>query len=821
VNVQTLLHDLRYALRILRKSPAFTMIAVSTVAIGLGANTAIFAAIRALVLQPLPFQHSDKIVRLWEEDKNRAVERGLPSPAAFLDWRDRTHTFAEMSAWRTWFCTLTGQDNSEQVWGVRTSTNFFRLLGVEPAMGRAFLNAEEQPGHDGVVILSHSLFQRRYHGDEQLIGKAIDVDGKALTVIGVLPPSFSLFGTSRSYDLWMPFAVDRASLRRDDHSIMVFARVKDEFSLLQAQSEMTTVAEQMVLENPEMSSTATVRLTQFRADQTGRLQPLLLILALTSIVVLLVACANVANMLLSHGLAREHELAVRVALGAKQGQLVRQLLTESVLIALAGGILGLCLASVTLRILPAVLPTTGTEFVPYVSLIRIDAQVLGFASASALVTGLIFGLLPALEATRVSRKQRLQIQSRNPGYTTGRRHVRSLLIGSQVALSVVLLVGAGLLVHSFVIVLRENLGFNSHNALTMQIWLSESRYPDEGQVKRFWEQALPRIAALPGVHSVSTVNFLPLSGWGDLVSYDLASHVSKGSNDQLLAQYRIVAPDYFRTMGMALRRGRELGERDSDSSPAVAVISANLAQRTWPDQDPIGKQVWLEFSQAAAPWRPRGGKTRATVVGVVGEVREWEWAGPQVGTFYLSFAQFPSRLGRLVVRSETDPLSLTPLVKQQLWSVDKDVPVSEVKSMDEFVSEAVSDRRLNAFLPAILAAIALALAAAGIYAVVSCLVVRRTYEIGVRFALGAQSRDVLKLLMLESATVVGWGLPVGCVAASLVSRLLKGFVYGVTTTDVATWAAVLTLVAGSALLATYVPARRATKVDPMVALRYE
>jgi len=819
--VQTLLHDLRYALRILRKSPGFTTIAVFTVAIGLGANTAIFAAIRALVLRPLPFHNSDKIVRLWEEDKSRGVERGLPSPATFIDWRERTHTFAQISAWRTWFCTLTGHDNPEQVWGVRTSANFFRLLGVVPAIGRAFLDSEEQSGQDGVVILSHSLFQRRYHGDQQLIGKTIDVDGKALMVIGVLPPEFSLFGTSRSYDLWMPFAIDRAGLRRDDHSIMVFARVKDEFTLAQAQSEMDAVTQQLALEHPEMGSTASARVTQFRADQTGRLKPLLLILALTAVVVLLIACANVANMLLSRGMAREHELAVRLALGAKRGQLVRQLLTESVLMALAGGILGLCLAGVALRFLPSILPTSGSESVPYVRLIRIDVQVLGFALVGSLLTGIIFGLIPALEATCLSWKHGLQIQSRNSGIAAGRGHVRNLLIGSQVALSVVLLVGAGLLVRSFVKVLHEDLGFSSRNVLTMQTWLSESRYPDEAQVKGFWKQALPRIAALPGVLSVSSINFLPLSGWGDLVSFDFASHVSKDSSDQLLAQYRIVAPDYFRTMGMPLQRGRELGESDDDSVPAVAVVSANLAQRNWPNEDPIGKQVRLEFSQAVAPWRPRGGKTWATVVGVVGEVREWEWAGPQAGTFYLSFAQYPSRLARLVVRSETEPLSLTATVKQQLWSVDKDVPVSEIKSMDEFVSEAVSDRRLNAFLPAILAAIALALAAAGIYAVVSYLVVRRTYEIGVRFALGAQARDVLKLLMYESATVVGWGLLAGCVAASLVARLLRSFVYGITTTDAATWIGVLALVAGAAMLATYVPARRAAKVDPMVALRYE
>jgi len=819
--VHTLLHDLRYALRILRKSPGFALIAVFTVAVGLSANTVIFAAVRALVLRPLPFRDSDKIARLWEEDKDRGVTRGLPSPAAFLDWRERTHTFAQISAWRTWFCTLTGHDNPEQVWGVRTSANFFTLLGIAPAIGRGFLDAEEQPGHDGVVILSHSLFERRYHGDEQLIGKTIDVDGKTLTVIGVLPPAFSLFGTSRSYDLWMPFAIDRAGLHRDDHSIMVFARVKQEFTLSQAQAEMNAVAQQLALEHPEVSSTNSVRLTQFRADQTGRLKPLLLILALTAGAVLLIACANVANMLLSRGLAREPELAVRLALGASRGQLVRQLLAESALVALAGGVVGLCLAGSALRVLPAILPTSGAEFVPYVHLIRIDAQVLGFALAGSLLTAIIFGLLPAFEATRMSWKQGFRIQSRRSGDSVSGGHLRALLIGSQVALSVVLLVGAGLLLRSFVKVLHEDLGFNSRNVLTMQTWLSESRYPDEAQIKGFWKQALPRVAALPGVHSVSTINFLPLSGWGDMVSYDLASRVSKGADDQRLAQYRIVSPDYFRTMGVLLRRGRELNESDKESTPGAVVISANLAQRNWPNDDPIGKQVRLEFSQATAPWRPRGGKTWVTVVGVVGELREWEWTGPQAGTFYLSFAQFPSRLARLVVRSEIDPLSLTPAVKQQLWNVDKDIPVSEIRSMDEFLSEAVSDRRLNAFLPATLAAIALFLAVAGIYGVVSYLVVRRTYEIGVRFALGAQTQDVLKLLIYESARIVGCGLLAGCVVASLAARLLRNFVYGVTTADAATWSAVLALVAAAGLLATYIPARRATKVDPIVALRYE
>jgi len=819
-NMETVLQDVRFGSRMLCKKPGFTVVILLTLTLGIGANTAIFAIIRAILFRHSDFPHSEKIVRLWEEDASKGMTHGLPSTAEFLDWRQRTHAFAQISAWRTWFCTLSGEPNPEQVWGVWTSANFFRLLGVEPALGRRFLEEEERSGQDRVVLVSHGLWQRRYGADPQLPGKTIEINGKAFTVIGVLPARFDLFGTSRSYDLWMPFFIDPATARHDDHSIMVFARVKDQFTLAQAQSEMDGVMRQLTAEHPETGPNTSVRLAQFEQEQTNRVKPLLIILALATGFVLLIACANVANLLLTLGTAREHEIATRLALGATPWRLARQLLTESVLLALAGGSAGLGLAYFGLQAARAILPTSGTLPVPYVHFIGMDASVLAVAIAGSVLTGIVFGLLPAFQITR-GRAHGLETHFRSSSTGRGQRGTRALLSGSQAALSVVLLLGGGLLIRSFLKVLHEDLGFDPQNVLTMQVWLPESSYPKEALLRNFWKEAVPRVATLPGVQSASAINFLPLSGWGDSVDFDYSDHQASADHDRLRAQYRVVAPDYFGTMAMPMQQGRTLRHADNESAAPVTVISASLAQRYWPNQNPLGQMVRLDFSQADAPWRPRGRTAWVRVVGVVGEVREWEWSGPATGTFYLPYSQFPSRLARLVVRTNTRPYSLASMVKRQLWAVDKDVPISEVRSMDDFLSEAVSDRRLRAFLPGVFAWVALILAAAGIYGVMSYLAQRRTAEMGIRFALGAQTWDVLRLVMGDSARVVGWGLLAGCAGAALVARLLRGFVYGITVVDPLTWVTAVGLVAMSALLASYLPARKATSIDPMQALRHE
>ncbi|MFZ3215115.1 MAG: ABC transporter permease [Candidatus Acidiferrales bacterium] len=819
--MDALWQDLRYGWRTLRRSLGFTVVAVLTLAIGIGANAAIFSVIHAVLLRPLPFPDSQRIVWIWETDANRNVRRGTASPAEFLDWRDRNHVFEELSAWRQLFFTVTGNREAEQFWGAQVSANFFSLFRVQPVLGRAFMPEEEQPGHERVVILSYGLWQRRYGGDPGVLGSSITLDDNPYTIIGVLPRNFSLFGTSRQFDLWVPFAFNRAQLNREDHELIVFGRLRPGVATAQAQAEMEAILAQLKREYPAIDQGNGILVTGFHDDIVSSLRPALLILFAAVGFVLLISCANVANLTLARGATREREIALRAALGAKRGRVLRQLLTESVLLGLIGGVLGVLVAYGGLHLLRAFLPVTGGKGeIPRADSIGIDPTVLVFALGISVVTGIILGLAPAIQISRSKLYESLKEGGR--GTTSGRRShlLRSALVVSEVALSLILLSGAGLLIRSFVLLMSENLGFNSANVLTMQIWLRESHVPSGAQVVNFYQQALERVNALPGVKSASAVNFPPLSGWNGYCNFDIQGRASPAPDQPFTAQYRVVDWRYLQTMEIALKDGRDFSASDGSDTQGVAIVNEALAQQYWPNEDPVGRQLKLEFG-ARSPYDPEPSPSWLTVVGVASDVHDWPWGEPKAGQLYLLFVQNPSRIMHLVVRTAGDPTAMASAVRQAIGSVDPNQPVTELRTMDDLIASSVVQRRLSMVLLAIFAAVATLLAGLGIHGVMAYGVAQRTHEIGVRMALGAEPGDVLRLVVGDGMRLAAIGFALGIAGSLATTRYLQTELFGVRAFDPLTLACVTVGLAAVAAAACYFPARRAAKVDPLVALRYE
>lgn len=818
----TIWQDLRYGWRMLRQSPGFTAVAVLTLAIGIGANAAIFSVINTVLLRPLPFPNPNQIVLVWDTDPNRNITRSTASVAEFLDWRDQNHVFQELSAWRTWFYNLTGTGEPEQVWGVHSSGNFFRLLGVAPALGRDFTAEEEQPGHEQVVIISYGLWQRHYGGDPAIINRSMLIDDKPYTIIGVLPKDFTLWGNTRQLDLWMPFAFDRAQNDRENHSVIVFGRLRKGVKLPQAQAEMETIIARLKKQYPTVDPENGVHVVRFRDDLSRTLKPALLVLLGAVGFVLLIACSNVANLMLARGAARDREIAVRAALGARRRRILRQLLTESILLALVGGAAGMIVAYGGLHLLRSAFPPEGgIGEIPHANWIGIDPTVLGFTLAVSLLTGIIFGFAPAIQIARSELFESLKEGGR--GSTTGRRgqFVRSSLVVVEIALSLILLVGAGLLMRSFFLLMSEDLGFNPSNVLTMQIWLPESHYAPGPPLVNFYQRMIERVAAQPGVKSASAVNFLPLSGWGDFCNLDIAGRAAPPPGEPFTAQYRVTDWRYLQTMNIPVKAGRGFTSSDGPDAQGVVLLNEALANLYWPHENPIGQQIRLHLPPTRSPWQPAARDSWLTVIGIVQDVREWEWGEQQVAQVYLPYAQNPSRIMRLVVRTDGDPAAFTPTVRHAIESVDPNQPVTEIRTMDQFLASAVSQRRLSMLLLGCFAGIATLLAAIGIYGVMAYGVTQRSHEIGIRMALGAEPADVLRMVVADGMRLAVLGLFFGIIASVMLSRYLASQLYGVKSTDPATFIGVVLGLAAVAVAACYFPARRATKVDPIVALRYE
>ena len=803
--------DLRYGLRMLVKNKAFTVVAVLTLGLGIGANTAIFSVVNAVLLRPLPFEQPDRLVMVWQTN----VQTGsLQDPASFLnlvDWQQQNQVFEQIAAFMPRGISLTDIDEPEQLPGSFVSANLFPALGVTPTLGRTFLPDEDRPGGGRAVILSHGLWQRRFGGDPGIIGKALTLDGASHTVVGVMPADFQ-FPIPGQFpipptQLWVPLAIDPGQANRGDRSLFAVGRLKSGVTVGQAQAEMTLIARRLEQQYPDANTGSGVKVVPLHEQVVGRLRPALLVLLGAVGFVLLIACANVASLLLSRAAARQKEIAIRAALGAGRLRLVRQLLTETVLLTLMGGTLVLLLAYGGMDSLKAGLPPN----LPRADEISIDRQVLGFSFVVSLFTGLLFGLVPAWQASRPDLNEVLKEGGGKGAGGQGRSRARNVLAVAEVAAALVLLVGAGLLIKSFYRLQQVNLGFNPERALSVPFALPPVRYRDGGARLAFVEQVAQRLKGLPGVQAVGGVTTLPLS-----MNYSTGTFAVEGRppdpGESNIANVRVATPDYFRAMEIPLIGGRAFTEEDTFQAPAVTVINETLARRYWPGEDPIGKRI-------ISPARADG--TLTTVVGVVGDVRNDGLDDEPKPELYFPYAQNPQTHMFIVVRTANDPAGLMAAVRREVWAVDKNLPLSDLSTLEQLLDKTIAQRRFNLLLLGMFAGVALVLAAVGIYGVMSYAVTQRIHEIGVRMALGAQTSNVLRMVVGQGIRLALVGIAIGLGAALALTRLMASLLYEVSATDPLTFAVIALMLAAVALVACYVPARRATRVDPMVALRYE
>ena len=802
--MQTLIRDLQYGIRMLIRKPGFTLIAVVTLALGIGANTMIFSVVNAVLLSPLPFPDSARLVRLSESHQKYKANFTY---ASFYDLGNETESLENIAAARFWSDNLTDSTEPEQVSIMLVSANFFAALGVPPQLGRTFLPEEDSPGRNNVVVLSHALWQRRYGGDPNLIGKPIKVSGNERTVIGVMPSGFQsnvLF--SGQYDLWAPL-MSGGSLRdnRRSHLLAVIARLKPRATIAQAEGELGALAaaieqQNLGVDDPELG----VTVVGLQDRLVAPMRPALMVLLFAVGCVLLIACANVANLVLARSAAREREMAIRLALGASRWRIARQLLTESALLGVAGGAAGLLLAVWGVDSITAFAPAN----LPRIDEVRIDARVLGFTLFTSLLTGILFGLAPALQLPRLSIHEVVKDGGRG-SVGTRRRWLRHLLVVAEVAAALVLLIGAGLLINSFLRLQQVDRGFDARNVLTLNLTLS--RYSTTEQQVAFLKDALERVAQTPGARAAGLTSTLPLRG-GPSTEFVIEGRPPLEVGDEPSADIRIIDPNYFHAMGIPIQAGRPFAETDSTDAPRVMVINENMARRFWPDEDPIGKRVTMK------DWGP---PLTGEIVGIASDVKANGLDSETRPMIYWPYPQFPTIFNSIVVRTDGDPLSLVGAIKSQIWSVDPAQPIASVETMETVLADSVAPRRFNMLLIGIFAALALALAAIGIYGVISYTASQRTHEIGIRMAMGARGSDVLKLVVGQGMTLALAGVVVGLAAAFGLTRLMSSLLFGVSPTDAVTFAVIATLLAGVALVACIVPARRATKVDPMVALRYE
>jgi putative ABC transport system permease protein len=819
--METLLQDLRFAGRTLLKRPAFTFIAVLTLALGIGANTAIFSVVNSVLLAELPFADPERLTMVWASNPELAAKVGLPdmlpvSPGDFYDWK-KAGAFEKLAMMRTDRLSLTGEGEPEQLNLVAVTGEFFQALGTPPLAGRAI-----QPGDDGskatVVVLSHAFWQRRFGGDRGVIGRTVRLDGNPMMVAGVMPPDFVFprgaqmpagFGFAAEPDGWYPMAMTPEERQhRGNHSQLAIGLLKPGRGIGAAQAEMDAISDRLEQTYPESQGWRS-RVEPLREQLVGNVRPALLILLGAVGVVLLVACVNVANLLLAQAAARQKEIAVRTALGAGRGRMVRQLLTESALLALVGGAFGLLLASWGLRALVVWIP----DNVPVSSEIPLDGRVLAFALAATFLAGALAGLVPAFQMTRPDLAETLRDGTRAGSGTARGARTRSALVVLETALAVLLVVGAGLLVRSFASLLAVDPGFRPEGVLTMNVALPGTKYPDVAQRAAFAEAVIERLRALPGVTAAGMVSNLPMSGEESIDAVVIEGAPPPKPGEVPLADYRSATPGYFEAMGIRLLQGRLFNPGDGAQAPRVAVIDATMARAYWPGTDPLGKRFrrGLYGDKEKAPW--------LTVIGVVDNVRHSGLHVEPRPQMYFAQAQSPAGGMYFAVRTGRDPESLIADARAAVFAVDRDQPVTKILTMEQVVFESLAGRRFNMVLLGIFAGLALVLAAVGIYGITSYSVVQRTREMGLRMALGAQPWTVLALVLREAGKLTALGLAAGLALALAATRLMASLLFGVGSADPATFAAVAVGLAAVALLAAYLPGRRATQVDPMVALR--
>jgi putative ABC transport system permease protein len=812
--------DLRYTFRRLRKDRAFALTAILILALGIGANTAIFSVIHRVLLKPMPYKEADRLVMVWEQNPHRGWFENIVSAANFLDWEKQNHVFTEMAAFESNYFNLTGENKPEEVSGERVTTNLFSVLGVRPFRGRLFLPEEEKRGN-AAVVLSYGLWQERYGGDPALVGKAISVNGERLTVVGILPASFtddyssSFAPRSR---LWAS-GLGLEPEFREFHQFHAIARLRAGVSLRQAQAEMDTIANRIEQQCPESKGWG-VALVQLHDQAVETTRPALLVLLCAVGLVLVIACANVADLSLVRATKREKEIAIRTALGASRRQIVRQLLIESTLISLLGAAVGLVLAGWGSQILARLSPP-GTLQLEGAS---IDGMVLLFAVVVALGTGIAFGLAPALQATKTQVSEGLKEGGRGFDLSAKRGRLRDALVVCEFGLALTLLFGAGLMIRALAHLNRVEVGFDPENVVTMKVPLKGPRYEDQRNQAQFFQQLVARIEALPGVQAASVSRGVPMDDWAgwDFVTADNPNPPAGEVPD---ANYIVIGPDYFRALGIPLRAGRTFSETDTPAGQRVAIVSESLAQKYWPDENPIGKRLKIgsDASDPKVPW--------LSVVGVAGSVKSQGQFAPFVPEIYVPYTQYPWTLSprQIVVRTASSPAGIVEAIRQQVAALDTDVPISEVSAMKEVVAGRIRQEQTVMLLLGVFAALALVLAGIGIYSVVSCAVTQRTHEIGIRVALGASQPSITQMVVRQGLVLAGIGVALGLAGALVMTRVLSSLpgdvrvplLFDVRPFDPPTLTSVSVILVVVALGACYVPARRASRVDPMVALRHE
>jgi len=809
----TLIQDLKYGIRMLRKSPGFTVVAVVTLALGIGANTAIFSLVNTVLLRPLPFPQPQQLVKVWTHFTGIGLpnDQNWASAPEFRDIDELNHSFSGLAAIGEGGFNISGQGMPERVEGFVVSPSFFSVLGVQPALGRVFLPEEGQPGKNNVVLLSHGLWERRFGSERGIVGKTLIVNNQAAVVVGVLPSGFDYPDHS---DMWAPLAFAAADLRPDNrgnHGLEVLARIKPGLSLELARADLRGVAHTMIEQHrdyPYERFNFAVTLNPLLAETVGDVEkPLLIIMGAVG-VVLLIACANLASLLLVRASSRQRETAIRLSLGAGPRRLVQQFLTESLLLAAIGGAAGLAVAPWVLRTLVRLTATT----LPRVAGTAIDAWVLTFTTVLTLATGILFGLAPAIHTSHGVRSEALKEGGRTQTAGGGSQRLRGILVAGESALALVLLVAAGLLFRSLVRVLEVEPGFQAQGVLTMQVALPDQKYSKPEQVRAFYREALDRIRSLPGVEAAGAVSLLPLIGDSNSGTVTVDTHAVPPDQTTPEADWRVVTPGFFQTMRVRLIEGRFFDDGDTETSPAVAIVDESLAHTYWPNESAIGKRIRLGDGSKVA-WK--------TIVGVVGHVRYRTLEARSRVTLYWPEAQQPSSAMGLVVRTASDPMSMATTIQKVITSVDPDQPVYRIRTMSELMADSVARRRLAVSLLGVFACLALLLASLGIYGVVAYSVAQRQQEIGIRMALGAESRQVLGMVLKQGLTLSLGGIAAGYLAGLALTRLVASLLYGVGSTDLLTFLCAAGALGFAALLASYIPARRATKVDPIVALRYE
>ncbi|HEX5083826.1 MAG TPA: ABC transporter permease [Blastocatellia bacterium] len=803
--MKTLWNDVRYSLRMLLKKPGFTLTAVITLALGIGATSVIFSFVNGVLLRPLPYPDSERLVVVGETAPKRGVALMGISPPNFLDWREQNRSFTGIATYYENSYALTGSGEAEQVSAANISYNTFQILGVSPILGRTFTAEEDRPGNDLVVILGHGLWKRRFGAKPDVIGRKITLSNRERTVIGVMPPDFRF---PEDADLWVPVAIDTSEWTRNDHGWDAIARLKPGVTLEQARSDMTSIARRIEELNPVTNEGMGVVLIPLRDGLIdGEYRRALLILMGVVGLVLLIACVNVANLLLARASSRAKEVAIRTALGASRWRVFRQLLTESVVLGLMGGALGCGLAGWGIDLLLAAIPI---EF-PFWMKFNLDGRVLGFTAGVTLLTGLIFGAAPALQASKVNLNEALKEGGRNASGAGRHRLLRSLVV-AEVALSLILLIGAGLMMHSFMRLQRTSPGFNPENTLTLRLSLPGAKYDTPEKRHAFFNELLERVRALPGVQETGAINRIPLAGgyWSRSLTVEGFPLLSVAQAPEVY--HAVITPNAFRAMGVPILMGRDFTDADTRDSMKVTIIDERLAREYWPNESPLGKRVRFGPPEDNEPWH--------TIVGVVGAVRHESLNLAGRKAVYLPHAEVTLNGMSLAVRA-ANPESLAPAIRGQMKTMDPDLPIISIRTMTEIVSRSIWQPRLYAILFGVFAAVALALASIGVYGVMSYSVSERTREIGIRVALGAERRDVLKLVIAQGMKLALIGACIGLGASLALTRLMQSLLFEVSATDPMTFAGLAAFLSIVALLACYIPARRATKVDPTVALRCE